>query len=87
MEFQPKVWWKKTGDYPDPKVTNIFIQSQPPKKKNQKTNHFVDCLECQFCGLWIWSLKLKPQKKKKEKEKEKNPFCGLWSLKHKKIKK
>ena len=64
MEFQPQVWWKKTGDYPDPKVTNSFIQSQPPNKKTEKQNHFVDCVECLCCGLWLWSLNLKQKKER-----------------------
>ena len=65
MEFQPKVWWKKTGDYPDPKVTNSFIQSQPPNKKPKKKT-ILWTVWSVFCGLWIWSLNLKPKKEKKE---------------------
>ena len=59
-DFHPKVWWTKTGDYPDPKVTNIFIQRQL-QSKNNKQNYFVDRVECLFCGPW--NLKLKPKNK------------------------
>ena len=59
---------EKDRRLPWPKSHKQFHSKSTTKQKTKKQNHFVDCVECLFCGPWIWSLKLKQKKEKKKKK-------------------